>query len=81
MIIENQNSPDSIQYFPLRNVVSHEELDKDSTINGVKIFGIMMKKGDHLNFNDPDIQDILERDAKNLMNIVLPIVEAELKNI
>ena len=81
MIIENQNSSDSKKYLPLRNVVSHEELDYDSTINGVAKFGISMKKGDHLNFNDPDIQDILEREAKNLMNIAMSVVENELKSI
>ena len=81
MIIENQKSPESTRYLPLRNVVSHEELEYASTINGVATFGIIMKKGEHLNFNDPHVQDILEREAKNLMNIILPIVNNELKNI
>jgi hypothetical protein len=81
MIIENQNSSDSTKYEPLRNVVSHEKLDYPFTINGVAKFGISMNNGDHLNFNDPDIQDILEREAKNLMNIVISVVENELKNI
>lgn len=81
MIIEKQPMADSQKYLPLRNAVSHEELDKDFTINGVATFGIRMRKGDHLNLNDPDIQNILEREATNLKNISLSSVENELKNI
>ena len=80
MIIENDGSLESEKYRPLRNVVSHEELDKPSTINGVGIFGINMNKGDHLNFNDPKIQTILKQEANNLYNIVRPKVEQEIKD-
>ena len=76
MIIEKQQIAN--KYRPLRNVVSHEELDKDYTIDGVAQFGITMNKGDHLNFNDPYIQDILEQEAKNLHDIIWPLIDSEL---
>lgn len=78
MIIENQES--GKKYRPLRNVVSHEELDKPYTIDGVVQFGITMNKGDHLNFNDPYIQDILEREAKKLHEIIWPLIDDELSH-
>lgn len=80
MIIENNGSADSDKYKPLRNVISHEELDKDYTIAGVKIFGINLNIGDHLNFNDPEIQKILKKESINLLSIVRPIVEKEITN-
>ena len=80
MIIENDKTANSAKYFPIRNVISHEELDRNNTINGVKVFGITMKKGEHLNFNNPEIYKILKTEAHNLLNIVRPIVEKEVKN-
>ena len=80
MIIENDNSLESNKYLPLRNAVSHEELDKPSTYNGVSVFDITMNQGDHLNFNDPDIQEILQKESNNLYNITRPKVEQEIKD-
>lgn len=80
IIIENDETANSAKYLPLRNVVSHEKLDRDDTINGVKVFGITMKKGEHLNFNSPEIYKILKTEAYNLLNIVRPIVEKEVKD-
>lgn len=72
LIIENAKIPEEIRYKCLRDAVSHNKLDNQKTLDDLrKEFGINLKKGEYLNINNPDIQNILETEAKNLREMAL----------
>lgn len=80
LVIEGTNLVKEAKYKCLRDAVSHIKLDAKRTLDGLKKeFGIDLKTGEHLNVNDPDIQDLLETEARKLSEIARNYIEGEIK--
>ena len=77
--IEGSGIPEDAQYRILRHAVSHIKLDDKGVID-LKKFGIIMNPGDYLNLNDPNVQFVLQTEARKLQSIALKYIDTEMKN-
>lgn len=79
IIIEDENLGLPKNYDNLRHAVNHKKIDGPDAIDDLKDnFGIQMEIGDSLNINNPKIQDILEKESKELFKLVCTYLNNEL---
>jgi len=72
LIIENTEINEEAKYKSLRNAVSHEKINSKNDIDNLSYnFGIKMERGTNLDVNNPEIQKILEKEANNLLDIII----------
>jgi len=87
-VIENENFPHLIKYNFLRHGVSHAELTGITTIQKLedefKIICIenpkstSSPKGKYVDITDPKVQDILEKEAKNLRDEAIKFIDSKI---
>lgn len=70
LVIENSGIPEEVTYRPLRHAVSHERLDSANTVASLNAnFGLSWNVGDSLDPTDPNVDDFLRQESKNLREI------------
>lgn len=80
LVIEHTNIPEKEKYKYLRHAVSHIQLVSNTTLDAFRNeFRIDLNKGEYLNINDPDIQDLLKTEARKLGEIVRNYINGEIK--
>jgi len=69
-VIENSGTADKTRYEPLRHAVSHEILDRPTTVSNLNAnFNLNVEVGENLDFTDPLVEDFLRKEAKNIREI------------
>ena len=79
IVTEDENLAVPKNYTNLRHAVNHKQIDGPDAIKDLNDnFNIRMNEGDHLNINNPDIQDILEKEAYDMQKLVFNYLNNEL---
>jgi len=81
IVMEDENLAMPKNYTNLRHAVNHKQINGTDAIDDLRDnFRINMKKGDYLNINDPAIQNILEKEARDMHKLVCTYLNNELSS-